>query len=93
MGGVGDAQRRARIGRAWGDDGGELLHGVERGLGVVGGPVAYAIAAHAWHAVELREPAWLAYAALALAWGVLTPLLLQVARRLEAVNSTPGVTR
>lgn len=62
-------------------------------LGVVGGPVAYAIAAHAWHAVELREPAWLAYAALALAWGVLTPLLLQVARRLEAVNSTPGVTR
>lgn len=52
-------------------------------LGVIGGPLAYAAAAGAWNAVELSEPTWMAYSALALAWGLVTPVLLIAAHRLE----------
>lgn len=53
-------------------------------LGVAGGPLAYAIAQQAWRAVEFAQPAWLVLSALAVAWGLVTPLLLAAARRLEA---------
>jgi hypothetical protein len=52
-------------------------------LGVVGGPLAYGVAERAWHAVQFAQPSWIAYAALALAWGAVTPLLLVAARRLD----------
>jgi hypothetical protein len=51
-------------------------------LGVVGGPLAYGVAERAWSAVALAQPAWQPLAALALAWGLVTPLLLLAARRL-----------
>lgn len=53
-------------------------------LGLLGGPLAYAVAERAWSAVEITQPAWVAMLALALAWGVITPLLLGVANRLDA---------
>ena len=53
-------------------------------LGVIGGPVAYAIAESAWGAVVLAVPSWKPLLALALAWGVLTPALLALATRLQA---------
>lgn len=53
-------------------------------LGALGGPVAYVVAADAWHAVVLAEPRWQPLLALAIAWGVLTPALLAVAARLQA---------
>lgn len=49
-------------------------------LGVAGGPLAYYAAERAWHAVEIAGPSWIAYLALAVAWGVVTPLLLLAAR-------------
>jgi hypothetical protein len=52
-------------------------------LGLVGGPLAYGIAARAWSAVDFSEPVWIALSALALAWGAITPLLLVMATRLE----------
>lgn len=46
-------------------------------FGLLGGPLAYAAAAHAWHAVTI--PGGLAaYVALGIAWGIVTPLLLRV---------------
>jgi hypothetical protein len=59
-------------------------------LGIVGGPLAYYVAAHAWHAVELASPHWIAYLALALAWGAVTPLLLAVARPRNAATRIVG---
>lgn len=49
-------------------------------LGVAAGPLAYWVAASAWDAVDLLRP-WQALAALALAWGLLTPLLVSLAQR------------
>lgn len=51
-------------------------------LGAVGGPLAYYIAAHAWQAANVNEPAWPAYLALGVAWGIVTPLLLAMASHL-----------
>lgn len=53
-------------------------------LGLVGGPVAYGVAEGAWAAVEFSRPAWMVLGALAVAWAAVTPLLLVVARQLEA---------
>jgi hypothetical protein len=50
-------------------------------LGVVGGPLAYGVAHSAWHAVEFLQPPWIVYAALAVAWGAVTPALLVAARK------------
>ena len=50
-------------------------------LGTAAGPLAYWIAANAWDAVDLLRP-WPAMAALALAWGVLTPALVALAQHL-----------
>lgn len=57
--------------------------GLAAALGLVGGPLAYGIAERAWDAVDLHADAWPALGALALAWGVVTPLLLLLARRLD----------
>jgi hypothetical protein len=53
------------------------------GLGLVGGPLAYAFAERTWRAVELGDPVWLVFGALALAWGAATPALLFAARGLD----------
>jgi len=53
-------------------------------LGAVAGPLAYAIAARAWAAAELVPPTWRVYAALAVAWGIVTPLLAHAAATLSA---------
>ena len=57
---------------------------VAAALGAIGGPVAYLVAQDAWHAVTLSPPTWRGLAALALAWGALTPALLALATRLQA---------
>ncbi len=54
--------------------------GIAIAFGVLGGPLAYWIAGNVWGAVEI-VPSWLPYAGLAVAWGVITPLLLQLAQR------------
>lgn len=51
-------------------------------LGAVAGPFAYWVADRAWHAVAIGEPAARTLVALAVAWGVLTPLLLAIATKL-----------
>ena len=53
-------------------------------FGLLGGPLAYLVAQHAWHAVTLAEPTWLPVLALALAWGALTPALLALGTRWQA---------
>lgn len=58
-------------------------------LGVIGGPLAYGVAEHTWAAVDLTEPTWIALSALAIAWGVVTPLLMLAATRLEPL-ATPA---
>jgi hypothetical protein len=61
-------------------------------LGLLGGPLAYGVAERAWSAVELQSDGWLALGALGLAWGLVTPLLLVMARRLDplpAVAAAP----
>lgn len=55
-------------------------------LGLIGGPIAYGVAEGAWAAVEFSQPAWIALAALGLAWATVTPLLLMAARRLDAAT-------
>lgn len=52
------------------------------GLGLVGAPLAYWFAAQAWSAVELSTPVF-TLATIGLAWAVLTPAMLWLARRLR----------
>lgn len=59
-------------------------------LGVLGGPLAYAVADRAWSAVDLAEPTWSVLLALALAWGAITPLLLRAATRFDPGAPLPG---
>lgn len=56
-------------------------------LGLTGGPLAYWLAERSNRAVELASPLWLVLLALAVAWGLVTPLLLLWARRLEALDA------
>lgn len=58
-------------------------------FGAIGGPVAYYAAAHAWGALVIHDPAWQAYVALAIGWGVLTPVLVEIAVRLSAREPQP----
>lgn len=51
-------------------------------LGALGGPLAYWVAANAWHAATLVAPQSRALLALALAWGLATPMLAWAATRL-----------
>ncbi|MGQ0800270.1 MAG: DUF2878 domain-containing protein [Pseudomarimonas sp.] len=50
-------------------------------FGLIGGPLAYWIAASVWHAATI-EASWLPYVGLALSWALVTPLLLRLAQRL-----------
>jgi len=47
-------------------------------FGLIGGPLAYWIAASVWHAATIADT-WLPYAGLAVSWGLITPLLLRLA--------------
>jgi hypothetical protein len=62
-------------------------------LGIVGGPLAYAVAHRAWQAVDFTQPEWIVFVALALAWGAVTPLLLVAARQLDAVSQPDAHAR
>ena len=59
-------------------------------FGAVGGPLAYFIAERAWHGVALTQPAWMPLLALGVAWGVVTPLLLAWATRLQREPAVPA---
>lgn len=59
-------------------------------LGACGGPLAYAIAERAWDAVDMGARPGPALLALAVAWSLVTPLLLVAARRLAPL---PGTSR
>lgn len=52
-------------------------------LGALGGPIAYAISGQAWNAVHFDPKPGPALLALAVAWGIVTPLLLRLARHLD----------
>lgn len=49
-------------------------------FGVLGGPLAYWAAERAWGAVDIADSPW-PFAALAVSWGLVTPLLLQLGDR------------
>jgi hypothetical protein len=51
-------------------------------FGVLGGPLAYWVANHVWSAVQFTAPDWQVYGALAIVWGLLTPVLLALGSRL-----------
>ncbi|MCP5474017.1 MAG: DUF2878 domain-containing protein [Rhodanobacteraceae bacterium] len=48
-------------------------------FGLIGGPVAYYVAGSKFAAVEMLASPWLVYGAIAVVWGLLTPLLLMLA--------------
>ncbi len=48
-------------------------------FGLLGGPLAYWIAASVWHAAQIQAT-WLPYLGLAVSWALVTPLLLRVAQ-------------
>ena len=56
-------------------------------LGLTGGPLAYWLAEHSYSAVKLAAPLWLVLIALAVAWALVTPLLLLWAKRLETLDA------
>lgn len=51
-------------------------------FGAIGGPIAYLIADRVWGAVRIEQPDWQVLLALALAWAVVTPALVEAGRRL-----------
>ncbi len=59
-------------------------------LGVVGGPLAYLTAAGAFEAVDFARPLPQVLAALALAWGLVLPLLVGLNRRRPGIASRAG---
>ena len=59
--------------------------GIAVTFGLVGGPLAYWIAAGVWQAARI-EGGWLPYVALAVSWGAITPLLLRLADRLASTT-------
>lgn len=56
--------------------------GLAVAFGAVGGPLAYSVAARVWNAATLVEPQSRGLFALALGWGVATPVLVWIATRL-----------
>ncbi len=52
-------------------------------LGLIGGPLAYWLAARVWNAVDLNSSVWLTLAVIGAVWGIVTPLLLALAERLK----------
>lgn len=49
-------------------------------FGLLGGPIAYWVAGTRFAAVEVIGPPWIAYAAIGVAWALVTPALLLLAR-------------
>jgi hypothetical protein len=60
-------------------------------FGLLGGPLAYYIAANIWKAVTLTASPYSVYGALALVWAIMTPLLLQIGFNLR--KSAASVAR
>lgn len=58
-------------------------------FGLVGGPFAYFVAARNFGAAEVTGAPVVAYAAIGIAWAVVTPVLMELAQRL--VPATPAV--
>ncbi|MFY8133761.1 MAG: DUF2878 domain-containing protein [Aquimonas sp.] len=52
-------------------------------LGLIGGPLAYWVAAHVWNAVDLNGSTLLGLGVIGLVWALITPLLLALAERLK----------
>lgn len=57
-------------------------------LGGVGGPLAYAGAAHGWDALRFRAPEWQALALLGIGWAVAMPLLAVLTHRWSILRTT-----
>jgi hypothetical protein len=57
-------------------------------LGGIGGPLAYAGAAHGWEALTFRAPEWQALALLGIGWGVAMPLLAALTHRWSMTRAT-----
>ena len=53
-------------------------------FGLLGGPLAYYVAANIWKAVQFSQPTWQVYAALAVIWAIMTPLLLKIGLNLKS---------
>jgi hypothetical protein len=56
-------------------------------LGGIGGPLAYAGAAHGWDALAFRAPEWQALALLGIGWAVAMPLLAMLPHRWSIVRT------
>ena len=61
-------------------------------FGLLGGPLAYAIAGKVWGAAVFQAPDVYVYGALAVIWGAMTPLLLSLASRLVVRTALPAVS-
>jgi hypothetical protein len=59
-------------------------------FGAAGGPIAYLIADHVWGAVRIEQPGWPVLVALAIAWAVVTPALVECGRRLSRAEEVPA---
>ena len=59
-------------------------------FGAVGGPVAYLLAGRGWGALNFGRPDWHVLLALALAWALVTPLLVAWADRLARNEAVPA---
>jgi hypothetical protein len=59
-------------------------------LGALAGPIAYLIADHVWGAIRIEQPGLPVLAALALAWAVVTPALVECGRRLAREEEVPA---
>lgn len=61
-------------------------------FGLLGGPLAYAVAGKVWGAAFFTAPDLYVYGALAIIWGAMTPLLLSLASRFVARPALPAVS-
>lgn len=55
-------------------------------LGLIGGPLAYWVAARVWNAVDLNVGALLPLVVIGLVWAVATPVLLALAERFRRIE-------
>lgn len=59
-------------------------------FGAIGGPVAYLAADRFWGAVRFDQPMWQVIVALALAWAIVTPVLVASADHLSRAEAVPA---
>lgn len=62
-------------------------------LGLLGGPLAYLGAARGWQVVSFAEPAWRGLLVLAAGWGLATPALAWLARRVSTSSRATAPSR